>query len=328
METTESSFLLSTEHLESDDASSEWKTWVFSMILLNTALGTPTNLLLLISYVKNPELQNPSNLLLLNQGIADLLSCVMSTQYAFINYTDIGFHLASVYKYFCLTGLCSTTLTLWASLFNLLCISIDRLMNIQFPFHYARLVTENRIKWGIAVLWMVMLVIHGIPMFGVNTWRPHIQCSAAYVLPQFYFINLFLLPSLLVLISVGLVNLAICGIVISKRRVAPGGAEPQQQQQQQKSQYKLTKMILVVVGIFYACWFPYTTITALVLLKRSSWFASGFSQWMLCLIEVCKVPLVVNGSLNPLIYVWKNRQFRRAFRKTLRLPVNESTTAA
>ncbi|ELU14371.1 hypothetical protein CAPTEDRAFT_204296 [Capitella teleta] len=210
-----------------------------------------------------------------------------------------------------------------------MCISIDRLMNIQFPFHYARLVTEYRFKGGIAILWIVLLSIFSIPMFGVNTWRPHRQCTAPYVFPQFYFINFFLLPSVLALILVALVNMVICGIVISKRRIAPGGVEPQQQQQQQqhKSQYKLTKMILVVVGIFYACWFPYTTITVLSLLKRSSWFASGFPQWMLCLIEVCKVPLVLNGAMNPLIYVWKNRQFRRAFRKTLRLPVNESTTA-
>jgi hypothetical protein len=296
----------------------EWRTGIFAWTLIVVVFGIPTNSLLLHAYHKHPELLSPTHLLILNQGITDLLSCLVVPFYAYMNYTASGIRVMSDEKLVCLVGLFSIMLTMWSSVFNLLLLSIDRLTTIQFPYHYARLVNEPRVKVVIFMLWTSMVTLLMIPMFGLNTWRPNGQCIASSVLPEAYFMNVFLFLTFLVLILVALINLAICGIVIRKRRVLPSGAEPPEPGQ--KSQYKLTKMLLIVVGVFYLCWLPYVLTSATPLLLTT------VPSWLPMLVECAKAPVVVNGAVNPLIFAWKNAALRKVFKKTLGIMGNEENS--
>ncbi|ELU11847.1 hypothetical protein CAPTEDRAFT_188656 [Capitella teleta] len=229
-----------------------------------SVFGVLTNLLLLLTYIKHPELQNPANLLLVNQSIADLITCGLAPIYYFLSHTEVGKELTSKYKYLCLVTLCAIVLTLWASLFSLLSLSFERMMNIRFPFHYVRLVTEPLVKRFSIALWIAMVAIVSLPLFGLNTWQPGQTCSALTTFPKIYFINFFLLTSFIIVILVGVLNLVICAVAISKRKIHPSGTETEQLQM--KSQYKLTKMFLVVVGVFYFCWMPYIILNMIALL--------------------------------------------------------------
>jgi hypothetical protein len=296
-----------------------WRSGVLGWSIIVIAIGILTNSLLLRAYHQHPELLSPTHLLILNQGITDLLSCIVVPFYTYMNYTAHGMQLASEEKFACVIGIFLLMLALWASLFNLLLLSLGRLTTIQFPFHYARLVTEQRVKVVIVLVWTGMVILLLIPLFGLNKWSPHVPCSAASVLPSVYFINVFLLMSLMILILVALINLVICGIVIRKRRVLPIAAEPPEPGQ--KSQYKLTKMLLIVVGVFYLCWLPYVMVSAVPLLFRGFLLTNGVPPWLSILLEYCKVPLAVNGAVNPLIVAWKNAALRKVFKKALRMPV-------
>ncbi|ELT90675.1 hypothetical protein CAPTEDRAFT_189693 [Capitella teleta] len=300
---------------------------VFDIVLLTVScifgvLGVVTNLLLLLSYYKHPELQSPTSLLLVSQSIADFMTCGLATFYLFLSHVEVGRQLTSDYKYLCIITLCLIILTVWASLFTLLSLSLDRMVNIRFPFYYTRLVTEPLVKRFIVALWVVMVSTLSFPLFGLNNWKPDQVCSTFTVLPKAYFVNFLLLSSLIVIILVGVLNLVICAVAISKRKVHPSGNEVQQSQS--KSQYKLTKMLLVVVGVFYACWMPYTILNMIVLLGRNTLLGGIIPGWFVKLLEASKVLLITNGAVNPLIYAWKVREFRRAFRKTVGLPTQST----
>ncbi|ELU11846.1 hypothetical protein CAPTEDRAFT_188655 [Capitella teleta] len=286
------------------------------------ALGVLTNLMLLLTYTKHPELQNPANLLLVNQSIADLITCGLFPYYLLQTHTEAGRQVVSRYKYLCLATLCSICLSLWASLFTLLSLSFDRMINIRFPFHYVRLVTEPLVKRFTVFLWIAMVSIICLPLFGLNTWQPGQACSAFTTFPKIYFINFFLLTSFIIVILVGVLNLVICAVAISKRKIQPSGTETQQLQM--KSQYKLTKMLLVVVGVFYACWMPYISLNMIGLLGANALFGGAVPAWFIMILESSKILLVVCGSLNPLIYAWKIREFRRAFQKTVGLQTSST----
>jgi hypothetical protein len=277
--------------------------------------GISSNLLLLVAYFQNPELQSASNLLLVNMGFADLISCLIGPFYMFLNNSDVGVSWTSAYKYLCLITLSSITLVIWSSLFTLLALSIDRMVCIRFPFFHARVVHEPLVKRFIVGLWVTMVGLLSLPVFGLNTWTSGEPCSAFNVLPRSYFVNFFLLASFIVIILVAVLNLVICAVAISKRRVHPHG-QPQQEQQS-KSEYKLTKMLLIVVGIFYTCWLPYTMVNAISLLGATTILGGKFPRWLLVFVEFTKVPLILNSTLNPVIYAWKSSTFRRAFCKTL-----------
>ncbi|ELT99962.1 hypothetical protein CAPTEDRAFT_200528 [Capitella teleta] len=281
-------------------------------------LGILSNLLLLMSYAKHPELESPTTLLLVSQSIADLITCALGMFYIFLSHFEVGRQLTSRFKYLCLITLCLVTLTVWASLFTLLSLSLDRMVNIRFPFHYTRLVSEPLVKRFIVALWVVMIGIISFPLFGMNTWKPDQVCSAFTVFPKAYFVHFLLLASLIVIILVGALNLVICAVAISKRKVHPSGNEVQQSQS--KSQYKLTKMLLVVVGVFYACWMPYTILNMIVLLGTKTLLGGAIPGWFIMLLESSKLLLSINAFLNPLIYAWKVREFRKAFWKTIGRP--------
>ncbi|ELT96700.1 hypothetical protein CAPTEDRAFT_91635 [Capitella teleta] len=287
-----------------------------------SVFGVLTNLLLLLTYIKHPELQNPANLLLINQSIADLITCGLAPIYYSLSHTEVGRELASKYKYLCLVTLCAIVLSLWASLFTLLSLSFDRMINIRFPFHYARLVTEPLVKRFAIALWISMVGIVSLPLLGLNNWKPDQACSAFTAFPKIYFINFFLLTSFIIVILVGVLNLVICAVVISKRKIHPSGTETQQLQM--KSQYKLTKMLLVVVGVFYACWMPYIILNLIALFGVKTVLGGIIPGWFILLLESSKILNTISGSLNPMIYAWKIREFRRAFQKTVGLQDNST----
>jgi hypothetical protein len=284
-------------------------------------VGISTNTLLLVAYFKHPQLKGPTNLLLVNQGFADLFSCCFAAFYSLLNNTALGLQLTSQHKYLCLSTLCGTALAVWASLFCLLTLSVDRMMSIAFPFVHIRVMEETVVKHFIICLWFFMIFVLSLPVFGLHSWTPGHICSAFYVFSRSYFVNFFLLSSFVVLIVVAFLNLVIWAIAVSKRCVHPDG---QQQQQQSKSEYKLTKMFLIVVGVFYACWLPYALANSIALLGASTLFTRGFASWFLGFLEVIEIPFCVNSALNPLIYAWKSSAFRRAFAKTLGFQLPES----
>ncbi|ELU03581.1 hypothetical protein CAPTEDRAFT_185645 [Capitella teleta] len=285
-----------------------------------SCLGILTNLLLLLTYVKHPELRSPTHLLLVNQSIADSIMCGLGPFYYLLSHIDAGRQLASKHKYLCLVALCITVLTIWASLFTLLSLSFDRMINIRFPFHYARLATESLVRRFTISLWIALVGIVSLPLFGLNNWQPDQVCSAITVLPKVYFINVFLLSSFIIVILVGVLNLVICAVAINKRKIHPSGTETQQLQM--KSQYKLTKMLLVVVGVFYTCWMPYIILNMIALLGTKTVLGGAIPRWFIMLLESSKLLVVINGSLNPIIYSWKLREFRKAFWKTVGLPTH------
>ncbi|ELU15054.1 hypothetical protein CAPTEDRAFT_192149 [Capitella teleta] len=302
----------------------DWYIGVLIYIYIINIIGVPSNILLMVAYIKHPELQSPTNILIVNQGFADLMSLLLIQLYGWLNYTTAGLEFTMQNKYLCLFCVCTLFLGAWSSLFNLLALSIDRITAIQFPFLYARVVNELLVKKLLTLLWIFMISLLSLPIFGLNTWRPGIPCTSSNVLRKEYLVNFFLLSSFLVLLTVAVTNIWICGIVINKRRVQPSGEETQQN----KSQFKLTKMMLIVVGLFYLCWLPYTIVTLILVTSRSWLFPGGVPEGVMVINEFSKVVVITNGAINPAIYAWKSSTFRRAFRKTLHLPIQEVSVAS
>jgi hypothetical protein len=157
-----------------------------------------------------------------------------------------------------------------------------------------------------------MVSVLSLPLLGLNVWQPNVFCAASLIFyKEFYFT--FLGSSFFVLIVVALINLIICGIVIRKRKIQPSGEDALQQ----KKEFKLTKMMLIVVGVFYFCWLPYTAISAVLVTSAAKIFPQGLPISVRIFAEFTKVPVLVNGACNPLVYAMKSSAYRRAFRKTL-----------
>ena len=299
-----------------------WYPGIIVWIYIPFVVGIPGNTLVLLAYAKNYSLRTPTNLLIVNQSVADLVVYAIGLCFVWFNYTLWGLNVASTHKYVCLYMLCSINVGLLSSVVNLLALTVERFLAVAFPYQYLRWVTDASVKRVILVLWTMMMVIANLPILGWNTWTPGKQCTSVYMTPNLYFVNLFLLQALLVLVIMAILNIIICGIAfIVRRKVAPHPSTLTKKEGEQapRGDYKITRMFLMVVGVFYLSWFPFTVMTIMFLTTPEYFKTHGISEWTLVVHEMSKGLLVYNAAVNPYIYYKTNAGFRDAFRKLLKL---------
>ena len=77
-------------------------------------------------------------------------------------------------------------------------------------------------------------------------------------------------------------------------------------QNNQSGNWKITKVLCVVIGVFVLTYVPYTI--AYILLPQNYWLLAGLALlWN------------INTFVNPIIYGYKNKDFRRAFKTLLKI---------
>lgn len=69
-------------------------------------------------------------------------------------------------------------------------------------------------------------------------------------------------------------------------------------------------MLMLIIGCFSICWLPYFIVVSIM--------SFGVSDLDL-LLRLAVVLATANSGMNPLIYAWKNSNFRKAFQKMLHL---------
>lgn len=78
-----------------------------------------------------------------------------------------------------------------------------------------------------------------------------------------------------------------------------------------KSDAKTVKTLAIVFGIFVMCWVPFFLVSAVITTQdRVDIDAIHNAAFIFGLL---------NSAMNPLIYGWRNKDFRRAYLITLRL---------
>jgi hypothetical protein len=153
------------------DALASWHAFFMAGHSMNVIIGIPANCLLLLAYSKFPELQSNTNLLIVSQSAADIGVLLITPIFNFLNYTNLGVALAARFKYICLLSIITgVVFSLWSSIINLLLLSLDRMVCIQFPFFYAR--EERRACEGCHCF---AVHVHYISSLCASAWLQHLQ---------------------------------------------------------------------------------------------------------------------------------------------------------
>lgn len=311
----------------------EWFSFIIVWDVMLIALGIPGNIFTLLAFIKYKELRNPTNLLICNQSVGDLFFAVTSPIFIFFNYTKVGLETSFENKYACLFALAIILISLQISIMNILALSIERLLAIVFTFEYYLWVTERAVKIAVGLIWTVVITINLIPMFGWNKWEPGHKCQTTFAYYRTSFMSFFIFPSLVCLILTAVINIVIGAMAIKKQRminpVQPTTNKDEEAENdstdfKKTPQYKVTKMLLLVVGVFYLSWMPYLTLNSLFFALPTSWKLYGPPPQVLIMYELSKGMLAINAMFNPLIYGYKNLKFRAAYFKLLGIKMNNS----
>ncbi|XP_045078695.1 C3a anaphylatoxin chemotactic receptor-like [Coregonus clupeaformis] len=296
---------------------------VVSMVLysITCVLGIPGNAFVIwIAGVKMKR--TVKTVWFVNLAVADLLCCI-----------SIPFSLAEIIlnqhwpfgEAMCKVIPSVMYLNMFASIFTLVLISLDRFVLIILPV-WSQNHRSIALAWLLCGLAWVLALLLSLPTMihngtiDVSDDNEEIMCTSIYPLGENKIRGIFLaikathVPRLVLGFLVPLLVIAVCYLLIG-RRVSSGRFKSQ----------RTFWIILAVVAAFFVCWLPYHIIGMVIGYGR---FASAGEAWNWYPVVISLA--YVNSCLNPILYVFMGQDFKErvriSFRKVFENVFSEDAT--
>ena len=206
--------------------------------------------------------------------------------------------------------------------------SSERFIAIKFALRYQAIVTKRRARIVSIAMWLwALVIVIALPwtLYGTTGHKDyrefhigmHPDSDEAQELPirwhlVFTAASMFLVPLLIMICSytyIFIVSYKQRQRVRKQGRDFPGMPTV-------KHEMKGARTLAIVVALCLLSIIPILVVTSL----RVFWakLLAGHSHQKLLQHIVYKVAMFLNASCNPLIYGWRNEEFRNAFRKMLK----------
>ncbi|XP_067657936.1 histamine H3 receptor-like [Haliotis asinina] len=303
-------------------------------------LTTSEHILVFLAFATNSSLRKFSDYFILNLAVADfLIGCICIPPY-------IPYLLTGVWepgRAFCKIWLLFDYICPASSTINICIISIDRYLQVAFPFKYRNKQTTSLlmvmmlIPWIISGLTYLPSIVFWEMWTGVET-IPHKVCFVPYYYNFQYAIFASMIEFIMPFTVVGTFNILIFLLIRKRskgifghRKVEPlkvqgdtatdsqtGPAKPSLAKDK-----KAARSLFILVLVFGVCWMPYE-VCALISSVCPDCIHPVFFEftfWMLW----------INSTINPILYPLLHKRFREAFFKLIRfVPKNQGrvTTVA
>ena len=254
---------------------------VFNILISITA--TTGNLLVLLTIWRSPHLQSPSNTFLFGLALSDL--CV--SEPLNVGFQAVLFRNSSKITS-CTLRNARTLISVFLTTVTLLTVtamSVDRYLAIYLHLRYEQLVTEEKTRNIILCVW----VISSVPL----------------VIVIFDAVTSFLVLTLTIavcLVSISFVWIKIYQVVRNHQvQIQDQMAVATQSFNMVRFRNSAINTLLVLV-IVLSCYTPFlvSKICLTVELKRSN----------VVFLEICYIFVLLNSSLNPFVYFWRQRDLR------------------
>ncbi|KAL0281394.1 UNVERIFIED_CONTAM: hypothetical protein PYX00_002393 [Menopon gallinae] len=296
-----------------------WRQLLWSILFATMIIvSTGGNLIVIWIVLTNKRMRTVTNYFLVNLSIADIM---VSTLNVTFNYT---YMLNSDWPFgylYCKINPFIAVITICASVFTLMAISIDRYMAIMNPL---RPRMGRKMTLGIAVgIWIVgiffsipNLIFHTLEVVTYKEGRQRRVCFMVWPdgpsteSEQEYWYNVFFLLLTYVL-PIGSMTFTYTKIGLELWVSKSIGECTQRQLENIKSKRRVVKMMIVVVFIFMLCWLPFQIYFILTSHFPELVHSSYIQEVYLAIYWLA----MSNAMYNPIIYCWMNSRFRRGFKE-------------
>ncbi|KAK2816465.1 hypothetical protein Q7C36_022736 [Tachysurus vachellii] len=315
-------------------------TFYITVELIIAVLSIVGNVLVCWAVAINSTLKNATNYFLVSLAVADILVGCLAIPFAI----TISIGLPCDF-YGCLFLACFVLVLTQSSIFSLLAVAVDRYLAVKIPLRYKELVTGNRARKIIAILWILSFIIGLIPFAGWNKKasacsKPENQSSPLHnsstevyqgflqscilkclfesVVDMNYmvFFNFFgcvLLPLVIMLgIYVKIFTVARKQLRQIKLGSVMGNGESRHHQHHRgllQREIHAAKSLSIIVGLFALCWLPVHVLNCLTLFTQVD--KPDYIMYVAIMLSHA------NSAVNPIIYAYHIREFRNTFRKIL-----------
>ncbi|KAM9319950.1 type-1 angiotensin II receptor A-like [Gastrophryne carolinensis] len=279
-------------------------------------VGTVGNTVIIVGLTFCIQVKSVANLYIVNLAIADL-SFVATLPFWAVD-------MSGKYKWIFGSFLCKfcsviSTVNLYASVFLLTCLSIDRHYSIVRPMRALKNRTFTKAKMATLGVWASAFALSIPIMYFRDTYYSsyshHIVCSMKFssngtfwtiILDAVKFIVGFVIPFIIQ---------GVCYFFIYRKISAKNW--------QKKTKIdKILRLVVTMMLAFLLCWLPFHVINIFKLLAR---FRLIHDCWTIQVINNIFKPFSVcvafsNSFINPLIYFFSSKRFRNQLLKSLKHP--------
>ncbi|XP_046371710.1 dopamine receptor 2-like [Haliotis rufescens] len=253
------------------------------------------NLMVIVAFVRYMDLRRATNKFIINLAISDLLTgLVMVYQITSFYVPAMSRHLVS-----CLLQFQTISVFTLSSQLSVTFCTIDRYIAISIPFKHDAIMSPRNTAIMISVPWVYGIIIGALPFIGVNNWTDGSACIYELVVTpaQLYI-------SALTTWSQTIPCFIMYGIIFKVAWDRKKRIRPTNRVLVHRIEVHSSVMMGIVTVAFTACWLPYSVTTFMQALN----FNPTVSFVGNCLVFVG----VAHSIVNPFIYAWQKREFRRA----------------
>ncbi|XP_058797850.1 allatostatin-A receptor-like [Phymastichus coffea] len=281
----------------------------FGLICVLSVIG---NSLVIVIVASNASMRSTTNILIINLAVADLLFAVFcipftATDYV-LPYWIFGDVWCRIVQYLIIVTAC-------ASVYTLVLMSLDRYLAVVHPIASMSMRTEGRACIAVGIIWIVILTssipvlfIHGeydeplSPCDTTSTSQAYCRILPDANWPLFqatFFGASYVVPLTLISVLYFLMLIRLW----KGTRTSVGS---------RRGRKRVTRLVLVVVGVFALCWLP---IQVILLLKSMGLYTMISSTVALQILS--HILAYMNSCINPILYAFLSENFCKAFRKII-----------
>lgn len=297
--------------------SSEWdniRTIQVVCLALFLVMGIPGNSVICMLVYRSPRLRTVTmvtNLIVGNLAVSDLAVCLLKIPVSLLIIVKNQWIWNEA---FCNAVGFVNSLLLFEVLYSLALVSVSRYCCVVSPSKFSAIFTRKRTYGIISVTWIMSTLSAAPPLFGWGVFQFEYGkaiCVIAVRQSISYTIVLALLQFTLPFLLITIPYFKIFRFLRThNRRLSANSITSSFRRQSRTSlfhDFKMTKLLLIVVCFFVACWAPYTVVNLLA--------GFGFIDNIPLVLDcICNLLTFLSSSCNPFIYGSFNNQFRKGFR--------------
>ncbi|XP_006784500.1 adenosine receptor A1-like [Neolamprologus brichardi] len=280
------------------------------VIALSSVIG---NVMVVWAVRINRSLRDTTFCFIVSLALADIAVGALVIPLAITISIDLKTHF-----YSCLLVACTVLVLTQSSILALLAIAIDRYLRVKIPMSYKRVVTPRRAGTAVLLCWLVSIIVGLTPMLGWNNLQQLrkngslkndtlVVCKFETVISMDYMVyfNFFgwVLPPLLLMLAIYVEIFYMIHKQLNKK-VTASHTDPRRYF---GKELKLAKSLALVLFLFAVSWLPLHILNCITL------FCPGYHE--VGFIYIAIILSHGNSAVNPIVYAFRIKKFRTAFRK-------------
>ncbi|CAL1300083.1 unnamed protein product [Larinioides sclopetarius] len=279
---------------------------ILIVALIDIILSVATivgNILVVSAVIRNRRLRNVTSVFILGLAAADLQVGLNVPYYVlfYFNFPSVSCNrISCLLRYW---------FTIYASGCSMLCLvgaAVDRYIVIVHPLSYHRIVRTRYASLYLLIVWISMGLLSSLPLFGIGErFSPLRECDLYYAHTKEYALAAV---ASLVLFTFA-VTTTLYSIIFKAAWRQKRAVVAMDWNHKVKQETKTARMMALVMGVNFIGFLPYLTVITMR-------YLDGVNQEKIAYFKPFTVCFYFGKSaINPIIYGWKNKEFRHTFRR-------------